>query len=157
MEQEDKIPIENVRHGRYIVELKPGFSLYKQITAPQFGTFGAKDLDGANFSLGWSLITEPFLMVDQTHHHDFDQFIFITGADPNNVLDFDAEIETNVGGQLCTIDYPHCIHLPAGIEHGYMRVVRVDKPMMMIDIVMSPGPSIRPIPKASMQLVRICL
>ena len=89
-------------------------------------------------------------MVDQTHHHDFDQFIFITGADPNNVLDFDAEIETNVGGQLCTIDYPHCIHLPAGIEHGYMRVVRVDKPMMMIDIVMSPGPSIRPIPKASM-------
>jgi hypothetical protein len=31
-----------------------------------------------------------------------------------------------------------------------MRVVRVDKPMMMIDIVLSPGPSIRPVPEESM-------
>ena len=143
------MPIENVRRTKNIIELKPGFSMYKQITAPQFGAFGGDDLDGANFSLGWSLIDKPFLMVDQTHHHDFDQFIFITGADPNNILDFDAEIETNLGGVLYTIDYPNCVYLPAGTEHGYMRVVRVGKPMMMIDVVMSPGPSIRPVPEES--------
>jgi hypothetical protein len=142
--------IENVRRGKYIVELKPGFSLYKQITAPQFGAFGAKDLDGANFSLGWSYITRPFLMVDESHHHDFDQFIFVTGGDPNNILDFDAEIEVSLGGQFYIINYPHCIHLPAGTEHGHMRIVRVNKPFMFIDITISPGPSIRPMPKESM-------
>ena len=142
--------IENVKRGKYIVELKPGFSLYKQITAPQFGAFGAKDLDGANFSLGWSFITKPYLMVNENHHHDFDQYIFVTGGDPNNALDFDAEVEVTLEGKLYRIDYPHCIHLPAGTEHGLMRVVRVTKPMMFIDITISPGPSIRPMPKESM-------
>ncbi len=141
------MPIENVKRGKYIIELKPGFSLYKQITAPQFGAFGNKDLDGANFSLGWSFITQPFLMVDEPHHHNFEQFIFVTGGDPNNVFDFDAEIEVSLGGQLYTINYPHCIHLPPGTEHGRMRVVRVNKPLMFIDIVISPTPSIRPMPK----------
>ncbi len=140
------MPITNVKHGKYVVELKPGFSIFKQISAPQFGAFGAKDLDGANFSLGWSYITKPFLMVDESHHHDFEQFIFITGGDPNNVFDFDAEIEMNVGGQLCTINYPHCVHLPAGTEHGHLRIVRVNKPIMFIDITISPTPSIRPMP-----------
>ena len=46
--------IENVKRGKYILELKPGYSLYKQINAPQFGAFGAKDMNGLNFSLGWS-------------------------------------------------------------------------------------------------------
>jgi hypothetical protein len=144
------MPIDNVKRGKYVVELKPGFSLYKQITAPQFGAFGGKDLDGASFSLGWSYVTKPFLMVDQSHHHDFDQYIFITGGDPNNVFDFDAEIEVCLAGRYYTINYPHCVYLPAGTEHGHMRIVRVNKPMMFIDITISSTPSIRPMPKESM-------
>ena len=58
------MPIDNIKHGKFIVELTPGYSLYKQITAPQIGAFGAKDLNGANFSLGYSYLTEPFVMVE---------------------------------------------------------------------------------------------
>jgi hypothetical protein len=144
------MPIENIKHGQYIVELKPGKSIYKQISAPQFGAFGEKDLGGANFSLGWSYITQPFLMVDESHHHDFEQYIFITGGDPTNILDFDAEMEVKLDNKLYHIDYPHCVHLPPGVEHGHMRILRVNKPLMFIDITIAPGPSIRPMPKESM-------
>ena len=53
VKQDDQMPIENVKHGKYIVELRPGYSIYKQVTAPQAGAFGARDLNGADFSLGW--------------------------------------------------------------------------------------------------------
>ncbi len=87
------MPIENIKHGDYIVELKPGASLYKEVTAPQAGAFGTRDLNGMNFSLGWFFLTQPFLMVADAHNHDFEQVIFFMGGDPKNVVDFDAEIE----------------------------------------------------------------
>ena len=143
------MPIENKKRGEYIVELKPGYSLYKQITAPQVGAFGAKDLNGANFSLGWSFLTEPFLMVAEAHNHDFDQVIFFMGGDPGNVVDYDAEVEFGLVGQNNIIDYPACVYIPKGLMHGPLNIKRVTKPIMFIDITLSTGPSIRPLPPAS--------
>ena len=143
------MPIENIKHGDYIVELKPGYSLYKQVTAPQVGAFGEKDLFGMDFSLGWSLLTEPFLMVAESHKHDFDQIIFFMGGNPNNVVDFDAEFEMGFEDTMVTVDYPACIRLPRGLMHGPLNIKTVNKPLMFIDITLSPGPSIRPLPPAS--------
>jgi hypothetical protein len=143
------MPIENIKRGEHIVELKPGFSLYKQITAPQVGAFGAKDLGGANFSLGWSFLTAPFLMVAESHKHDFDQVIFFMGGDPNNVVDFDAEVDFSLGDISYTITYPACVYIPKGLMHGPLDIKRVTKPLMFVDITLSPGPSIRPVPLAS--------
>lgn len=143
------MPIENVKRGEHIVELKPGYSMYKQISAPQYGAFGAKDLNGANFSLGWSFLTAPFLMVAEAHKHDFDQIIFITGGDPKNVVDFDGEVEMGLDGTLYSVTYPACIYIPKGLMHGPLNVKRVTKPMMFTDITISTGPSIRPVPSAS--------
>ena len=80
--------IGNIKHGEYIVELQPGYSMYKQVTAPQVGAFGAKDLNNANFSLGYSFLTSPFLMVAEPHKHDFDQYLFFLGGDPDNIVGF---------------------------------------------------------------------
>lgn len=143
------MPIENVKRAKYIVELKPGYSLYKQITAPQAGAFGAKDLGGANFSLGWSFITAPFLMVAESHKHDFDQIIFFMGGDPNNVVDFDAEVEMGLDDVINLVTYSACVYIPKGLIHGPLNIKKVTKPFMFIDITISPGPSIRPVPPAS--------
>jgi hypothetical protein len=142
-------PIENIKHGKYIVELKPGFSLYKQITAPQIGAFGAKDLNGANFSLGYSYLTEPFMMVEESHKHDFDQVIFLLGGDPANITDFDGEMVFGLAGKLNSITYPACVYIPKGTMHGPLNIKRVTKPLMFIDITLHTGPSVRPLPKAS--------
>jgi hypothetical protein len=141
--------IANIKHGEYIVELKPGYSMYKQVTAPQVGAFGAKDLNGADFSLGWSFLTAPFLMVADAHKHDFDQVIFFMGGDPNNVVDFDAEVEMTLGDTKYSITYPACVYIPKGLMHGPLNIKRVTKPFMFFDITISPGPSIRPVPPAS--------
>jgi hypothetical protein len=141
------MPIENIKHGKYIVEMKPGHSIFKEVTAAQLGAFGTKDLDGDNFCLGWSLLTQPFKMVGEAHKHDYDQYIFFMGGDPAKVNEFDAEIEFGVDNKMHTITYPACIRIPAGTMHGPLNVKKVNKPCMFIDIVLSPGPSVRPIPK----------
>ena len=143
------MPIDNIKHGKYIVELKPGFSLYKQIKAPQIGAFGAKDLNGANFSLGYSYLTEPFVMVEEAHKHDFDQVIFFLGGDPANITDYDAETVFGLDGKLNSITYPACVYIPKGTMHGPLNIKRVTKPLMFIDITLHTGPSVRPLPKAS--------
>jgi len=140
------MPAENIKHGEYIVELGAGRSIFKQITAPQIEAFGERDLNGANFSLGYSYLIQPFLMVGNTHKHDFDQVIFILGHDAGNVIEFDGEAEFTIDDKNKSITYPACIYLPKGTMHGPLNFKRVNKPMIFIDITLHTGPSVLPIP-----------
>jgi hypothetical protein len=142
---------ENIKHGEYITELGAVTSMYKQINADQISAIGGRDFNGANFSLGWSFLTEPFLMVTETHTHDFDQIIFLLGGDPAYVTNFGAEIEMSLGEPLekHLIDYTSCIYIPARLMHCPLNVKSVNKPVMFIDITLSPGASIRPLPPTS--------
>ena len=142
---------ENIKHGDYITELGMVTSMYKQISASQVAAIGARDLNDADFSLGWSYLTEPFLMVAESHTHDFDQMLFLLGGNPASVGEFDAEIEMSLGDPLekHLIDYTSCIYIPAGLLHCPLNVKTVNKPIMFIDITLSPGVSIRPVPPAS--------
>ncbi|HUT68984.1 MAG TPA: hypothetical protein VMW86_10625 [Dehalococcoidales bacterium] len=142
---------EHKKHGEYILELTTNKSMYKQIIADQLAVAGARDLNNANFSMGWSYLTEPFLMVAEAHTHDFDQIIFFLGGDPGNVGDFGAEVEMSLGEnqEKYIINYTSCVYIPAGLLHCPLDVKKVNKPIMFIDITLSPGLSIRPVPLAS--------
>lgn len=142
---------DNIKHGEYITELGAVTSLYKQINADQITLMGGRDLNGADFSLGWSFLTEPFLMVAEAHTHDFDQIIFLLGGDPADVTGFDAEVEMSLGEPLekHVINYPSCIYIPAGLMHCPLNFKTVSKPIMFIDITLSPGISVRPLPSTS--------
>lgn len=142
---------EHKKHGEYILELTTNKSMYKQIIADQLAVAGARDLNNANFSMGWSYLTEPFLMVAEAHTHDFDQIIFFLGGDPGNVGDFGAEVEMSLGEnqEKYIINYTSCVYIPAGLLHCPLDVKKVNKPIMFIDITLSPGLSIRPVPPAS--------
>jgi len=141
----------NVKRNQYVTELKTGFSVFKEVVPPQLGISGGTDLGGVNFSLGWSLLTQPFVMVMDAHRHDFDQAVFFMGGDPYSAGDFDAEVEFSVGenGEKHIINYPACVYIPKGTLHGPLNVKRVTKPLMFIDITFSPGYSIRPVPPGS--------
>lgn len=142
---------ENKKHGEFITELGMVTSLYKQITAPQIVAKGGDDLNGADFSLGMSFLTEPFVMVEQAHTHDFDQILFMLGGDASNVGDFGAVVEISLGEPLekYTIDYASCVYIPAGLMHCPLEIVSVTRPIIFIDITLSPGISVRPLPDAS--------
>jgi hypothetical protein len=136
---------------QYISKLETNKSIHRQVTAPQIGVFGGTHLGGYNFSLGWSYLTEPLLMVEETHNHDFDQLILFFGGDPYNIGELDGEVEIYLGGnrEKNIITYPASVFIPKGLMHCPLNIKTVNKPFMFIDITFSPGPSIRPVPEAN--------
>lgn len=144
------MPSENVKRSKNVIELKPMWSIFKQIQFPQFGAFGEKDMGGAPFCLGWSFVTEPFVMVKEPHTHDFNQYLFFTGGDPRDVYgSFDGEMEFGIEGEIQSITHPACIYVPKGTLHGPYIFKTVNKPMMFMDIVINPMPSVRQPPPGS--------
>jgi len=142
---------ENKKHGEYVTELKTIRSIFQQITALQVTIGGERDLGGTDFSMGWSYLTEPFLMVGDTHKHDFDQIIFLLGGDNNDVGEFGAEVEMHLGEdqEKHIINYTSCVYIPAGLIHCPLNIKKVAKPIVFIDITLSLDLSIRPIPPES--------
>lgn len=142
---------ENIIRADHVIELGTIQSMYKQITAPQVAALGGRDMNGTNFSMGYSFLTEPFLMVEEAHTHDFDQILWFLGGDPGNVGDFGAEVEMHLGDnqEKHIITYSACVHIPAGLMHCPLNIKKVSKPIMFLDITLSPGASVRPVPKAS--------
>jgi hypothetical protein len=141
--------ISNVKHGPYISEFKPGYSLHKTITAPMIGAFGAKDIDGANLALGFSYLTEPFTMIAESHKHDFEQFLFFIGGDPKNFADFGAEIELTLDAEINTINYASWVYIPKGIMHCPLNIKRIDKPVIFIDARLTREASVGGLPGKS--------
>jgi len=124
----------NIKHGSNIVELGPGYSLHEEITAPMIAAFGEKDLEDSNFSLGWAFIDKPLVIIDDSHKHDHNQVLFFIGGNPNNAVDFDAEIELTLDGKVHLITYAACIYVPKGLMHCPLIVKSLTKPLVFIDI-----------------------
>jgi hypothetical protein len=81
------VPIENVKQGKYGVELQPGDSISSQSGSPQIAVMGEEDLNGANFTLGWSFQGKPSLMAGDSHIHEFDRVVFFPGSAPKNITE----------------------------------------------------------------------
>ena len=131
---------QNIRHGKYIVELKPKYSDFKAVQVPQFGAYGARDMDSAPFCLGWSFVTEPFVMISEPHTHDFDQFLHFFNGDSLHLAEFPAEVEFTLGEELEThvITGPTVIHVPAGVLHGPLEFKKVDAPVVFMNVALTP-------------------
>ena len=100
---------------------------------------GAKDFEGAEFSLRVHYIAAPGVLVKEPHSHDFEQFYFFFGADLANIKEFPAEVEFSLGDEVekHIINVPTTVHVPAGMVHGPMNFRKVDKPIIFIDALLS--------------------
>ena len=68
--------------GRYdkYVKIKPSMDftkLYPELTAPSFHVHGREW--NSPYRMDWFCVTEPFLMINEPHTHDFDQFLAFQG------------------------------------------------------------------------------
>lgn len=93
-----------------------------------------------NFSVLWNCITEPFLMVNAPHSHDFDQFLHFYSANSLNITDFDAEVEMSLGeeGEKHIITEPTVLHIPAGVIHCPLNFKVVNKPVIFMNVALTP-------------------
>jgi len=112
---------------------------------PRIIANGARDFDGAEFSLRVHYITEPGILVKEPHAHDFEQFYFFCNGDFGKYTEFDAEVEFSLGEEceMHLINRPTAVHVPIGMIHGPMNFKRIDQPIIFIDTLLSAQYAVR--------------
>jgi DNA-binding MarR family transcriptional regulator len=135
--------LKNIKHDSNIIEFRPWQSRHDTIIAPMITALGAKDIPESNLGIGFAYITEPETLIEETHQHPFDQWIFFIGADGNNFLDFDADIEMFLDGERKNINYPCYFFVPKGMNHCPLVIKRVGKPLLFLDARITEEASVR--------------
>jgi hypothetical protein len=98
--------------------------------------FAGKSVGGANFTMWWYSITQPFHMEEPPHTHSHDQFVLHFGSNPYDMTEFNAVIEMSLGeeGEINIIDKPSILYLPAGFIHRGPNFKRVGSPITIVNI-----------------------
>ncbi len=91
---------------------------------------------GGHLSIDCIYHTEPHIMITQPHKHEFPQYLNFYSSNPADPRDFDAEIEICLGEEQekHIIKSPTAVYIPAGLLHGPIEFVRINKPVLFLDI-----------------------
>jgi len=138
------------KYGKYIlkgIRRKKSRSETKGVTTVALE--GLKDWGGIQHRMNWRYISQPVLMVEESHSHDFDEFLCFLGLDPSNALNFGAEIELSLGKEKekHIIDAATIICIPKGLVHGPLNFKKIGKPILFCNIYLSPEYVRKPISK----------
>lgn len=93
---------------------------------------------GVDCQIQYSIVTKPSQRDDrpEPHTHDFGQVICFFGSNPQDIYDFDAEIELFLGGEKQVITAPSMISIPAGLVHCPLVFRRVGKPVNWTEVML---------------------
>ncbi|MFC1920165.1 hypothetical protein ACFLYQ_00390 [Chloroflexota bacterium] len=99
--------------------------------------FGAS----TDFSMAWRYITEPMLLDEVPHAHDFNQYLCFFGGNLENMFDFDATIELSLGKEQKKhlIEKATVVFIPKGMHHCPLNFKRIDKPVLFHPIALTPA------------------
>ena len=131
--------MQGTKYGKYIVREPFKRGRNEEVIEPMVNLEGIRH-GGAKLTLSRSWITQPFQMIKAPHTHDYDQFLIFAGGNPMDVRDFGAKVEFSLGeeGEKHIINSPSLVHIPAGLSHGPLRFIRIDKPIELLDIFLAP-------------------
>ncbi len=130
------------KYEKYILRNAAGVPVLKQRSHTP--SVGAREdlwpgITGMGCNFGINSITEPYLLPDPPHKHDFDEYLFFIGGNPLNMGEFDAEIDVALGEEweVHTINSTSVIYIPKGLQHCPINVKRVGKPFLFGHIMMA--------------------
>lgn len=133
-------------YGKYFVQtlqepdsISPEFrEMYKKF-ATRILWMDDKVVPGAfQMNTAWYKEPQPRDPLFDAHTHDYDELIGFFGSDPDNQNDLNAIVEFAIDGEMHRLDKSTLIFVPAGLEHGPLRLLEVDKPIFHFSVVMSP-------------------
>jgi hypothetical protein len=132
----------DTKYGKYISKEpvrmptprnRPGYPMVagREETWPEIG--------GQNCNFAFLCVTEPSMMPDPPHKHDFDEYLLFVGGNLLNMAEFGAEIEIALGEEWerHTINTTSIVYIPAGLQHCPLWVKKVDKPFLFGHIMLS--------------------
>jgi hypothetical protein len=86
--------------------------------------------------------TEPGQDGPPPHKHDADEYLYFLGGNPENYMDFSAEIDICLGWgedqETYTINSATVIYIPKGLVHLPWNFKRVDRPIIVGHILLAP-------------------
>ena len=96
-----------------------------------------RDID---FSINYRCVTEPLTMAVEAHEHDHEQFLFFMGGNPEDVTNLGAEIDIVLGeeSETHTVNTATIVRIPKGLRHGPFIFKKVDKPVVFMNVTLSP-------------------
>ena len=124
------------KYGKYFIE-KP---IVEGRFAPKLQFHSTDYFGEKNFSVHYNCIAEPFLMVQEAHSHDFDEFLHFIGGNSMDITDFDAVVELSLGeeGEKHVITEPTIVHVPKGMLHCPLEFKVVNKPIIFMNVALTP-------------------
>lgn len=69
---------------------------------------------------------------EETHSHDFDEYLGFIGTNPDDPYDLGGEIELWLDGEKYTLTETCLIFIPAGVEHCPVYCRRADSPIWFL-------------------------
>jgi hypothetical protein len=92
-----------------------------------------------HFSIDCGYIKSPHVMIPKPHRHKFAQYVCFFSANPDEETDFDAEIEMSLGEEQekQIITKPTVAFIPAGLPHGPLNFVKINRPVLFVDIALT--------------------
>jgi hypothetical protein len=125
----------------FCTQLKENSNIPDVVPGPQAYFRGESVLPGAGMNMGWQVITKPYTMELESHHHDVDEYFILLGATlPDLVGSFDAEVELFLGQEYekHTITQATVLYIPRGLEHNPLDFKRVTKPILWSALHLAP-------------------
>ncbi|OGO07833.1 MAG: hypothetical protein A2Y92_04705 [Chloroflexi bacterium RBG_13_57_8] len=71
------------------------------------------------------------------HSHTYDEVIGFIGTNFDDPADLGGEIEINMGGEKHILTKSSLVFIPAGLEHGPFRELRMDRPIFLCEFGLS--------------------
>jgi hypothetical protein len=128
--------------AKYVKETPTRQPRHNEITTMVPTLTSDADFGNLGFKMYWQTVTVPFAMATESHKHDFPQYLIFLGTNPDDLLDFGAEIELTLSEDGENLE-KHIItratevYLPAGLYHCPLVFTKVVKPILIVDIFFS--------------------
>ncbi len=93
---------------------------------------------GYNIKIGHQFVTKPFRNNNPTHTHNFHEILAWYGGNPNDPMEFDAEVVLYMGEELVKYVFtrPTIVSLPEGLAHCPLEITRVGKPIVQLEVML---------------------
>lgn len=117
------------KYGKYVIKKPVAIGGY----GPEFIYTGEKEYN-SNFTIMFLRITEPTLMEEFAHSHDFDMYLYFMSFDADNMGELGADIEIGLGEEqeIHKITTPTTVYIPGGMVHCPLHFKRVEKPILFV-------------------------
>lgn len=124
------------KYGKFFIE-KP---MLEGMFAPRIRFASGQYFTDTGLTLQINCITAPWLVEEEPHTHEFDQFLFFFGSNPMDMADFQAEVELSLGeeGEKHIITSMTTVHIPKGMIHCPLYFKKIDKPIMFMTVALTP-------------------